>query len=410
MRKYKFNFTFFSDLCARNNNKSENYEMIIRRGRGQERAEKRTVEKREPGTRPRIKRSDNPNTDQSRRPAGPRSESRELTSGKRVGKTKVIKTTSGSKPNMTGSGRLLKERTSDVFRRNVIERKPVRKFEGAETDQFLNKTGKVLRGRLGIQNLNDEFTSSKKSVKSSQSRKEPGAIRLNRYIANAGLCSRREADTFIATGCVTVNGKIVSEMGYQVMPGESVSFNGRIITAEKKVYVLLNKPKGYVTTLEDPHADKTVMELIANACPERIYPVGRLDKNTTGLLLFTNDGDMTKRLTHPKYNRKKIYHVYLDQKVTKNHLQEIVDGINLEDGFVAADSVSYVSEEDKKQVGIEIHSGKNKIVRRIFEHLGYKVEKLDRVYFCGLTKKDLPRGRWRFLSEEEVSLLKMSSK
>jgi 23S rRNA pseudouridine2605 synthase len=193
------------------------------------------------------------------------------------------------------------------------------------------------------------------------------------------------------------------------LQGDSVSFNGRVISSEKKVYVLLNKPKGYVTTLEDPHADKTVMELIANACPERIYPVGRLDKNTTGLLLFTNDGDLTKRLTHPKYNRKKIYHVFTDQNVTKNHLQEIVDGITLEDGFVAADSVSYVTDDDKKQVGIEIHSGKNKIVRRIFEHLGYKVIKLDRVYFCGLTKKDLPRGRWRLLTQDEVNLLKMSS-
>ena len=384
--------------------------MIIRRGRGQEREDKRTVEKREPGTRPRVKKMDSAQGDQSRRPAGPRSDSRDLSSGKRVGKTKVLKTASGSKPTSTGTGRFGKERTSDVFRRNVIEKRPERKFEGAESDQFLNKTGKVLRGRLGIQNLNNEFNSSHKPTKSAPTKKEPGAMRLNRYIANAGLCSRREADTYIATGCVTINGKIVSEMGHQVLPGESVSFNGKIITAEKKMYVLLNKPKGYVTTLEDPHADKTVMELIANACPERIYPVGRLDKSTTGLLLFTNDGDMTKRLTHPKYNRKKIYHVYLDQKVTKNHLQEIVDGITLEDGFVAADSVSYVTEDDKKQVGIEIHSGKNKIVRRIFEHLGYKVEKLDRVYFCGLTKKDLPRGRWRFLTEEEVSLLKMSSK
>ena len=381
--------------------------MIIRRERGQERPEKRTVGKREPGTRPRVKREAAP-ADQSRRPAGSRSETRELTSGKRLGKTKVIKTVSGTKP--TGTGRFGKERTSDVFRRNVIEKRPERKFEGAESDQYLNKTGKVLRGRLGNQNLNDEFKSTHRPAKAAASKKEPGSMRLNRYIANAGLCSRREADTFIATGCVMINGKIVSEMGHQVLPGESVSFNGRIISAEKKMYVLLNKPKGYVTTLEDPHADKTVMELIANACSERIYPVGRLDKSTTGLLLFTNDGDMTKRLTHPKYNRKKIYHVFLDQKVTKNHLQDMVDGITLEDGFVVADSVSYVNEEDKKQVGIEIHSGKNKIVRRIFEHLGYKVEKLDRVYFCGLTKKDLPRGRWRFLTEEEVNLLKMTSK
>ena len=384
--------------------------MIIRRERGQERTDKRTVEKREPGTRPRVRKGESSPGDQSRRPFTGRSDSRESISGKRVGKTKVLKTASGSRPNTTGSGRFLKERTSDVFRRNVIEKRPERKFDGSESDQFLNKTGKVLRGKFGKQNLNNEFNSTHRPTRSAHNPKESGSMRLNRYIANAGLCSRREADTFIATGCVTVNGKIVSEMGHQVMPGEVVSFNGKIISAEKKVYVLLNKPKGYVTTLEDPHADKTVMELIANACRERIYPVGRLDKNTTGLLLFTNDGDMTKRLTHPKYNRKKIYHAYLDQKVTKNHLQEIVDGITLEDGFVAADSVSYVSEDDKKQVGIEIHSGKNKIVRRIFEHLGYKVEKLDRVYFCGLTKKDLPRGRWRFLTEDEVNLLKMSPK
>jgi 23S rRNA pseudouridine2605 synthase len=384
--------------------------MIIRRERGQERAEKRTVGKREPGTRPRIRKTEPNPADQGRRTYQGRPNSGELTSGKRVGKTKVLKTASGSKPITTGGGRILKERTSDVFRRNVIGKRVERKFEGAESDQYLNKTGKVLRGKFGKRNLNDEFNSTHRPERSVQTKKVPGSIRLNRYIANAGLCSRREADTFIATGCVTINGKIVSEMGHQVLPGEQVSFNGKIISAEKKVYVLLNKPKGYVTTLEDPHADKTVMELIANACPERIYPVGRLDKSTTGLLLFTNDGDMTKRLTHPKYNRKKIYHVFLDQKVTRNHLQEIIDGVTLEDGFVAADSVSYVTEDDKKQVGIEIHSGKNKIVRRIFEHLGYKVEKLDRVYFCGLTKKDLPRGRWRFLTEEEVNLLKMSSK
>ena len=386
--------------------------MIIRRERGQERPDKRTVGNREPGTRPRVKKGESSTSDQGRKPYGSRPDSRELTGGKRDGKKKVLKTTSGSKPNSSSSSRPFKERTSDVFRRNVIEKRPERKFEGADSDQYVNETGKVLRGKFGKQNLSNEFNSVKRMTtpRSSQEKREPGAMRLNRYIANAGLCSRREADTYIATGCVTINGKIVSEMGHQVLPGELVSFNGRVISAEKKVYVLLNKPKGYVTTLEDPHADKTVMELIANACTERIYPVGRLDKSTTGLLLFTNDGDMTKRLTHPKYNRKKIYHVFCDRAVSKNHLQEIVDGVNLEDGFVVADSVSYVSEDDKKQVGIEIHSGKNKIVRRIFEHLGYKVDKLDRVYFCGLTKKDLPRGRWRFLTEEEVNLLKMSSK
>jgi len=386
--------------------------MIIRRERGQERPDKRTVGKREPGTRPRVAKGESTSNDQGRKPFGSRPDSRELTGGKRDGKKKVLKTTSGSKPGTSGSGRFGKERTSDVFRRNVIEKRPERKFEGAESDQYVNETGKVLRGKFGKQNLSNEFNAVKRSTtqRTSQAKREPGSMRLNRYIANAGLCSRREADTFIATGCVTINGKIVSEMGHQVLPGEVVSFNGKVISAEKKVYVLLNKPKGYVTTLEDPHADKTVMELIANACTERVYPVGRLDKSTTGLLLFTNDGDMTKRLTHPKYNRKKIYHVFLDRAVSKNHLQEIVDGVNLEDGFVVADSVSYVSEDNKKEVGIEIHSGKNKIVRRIFEHLGYKVDKLDRVYFCGLTKKDLPRGRWRYLTEEEISLLKMTSK
>ena len=386
--------------------------MIIRRERGQERPEKRTVGKREPGTRPRVKKGETTANDQGRKSFGSRPDPREATAGKRVGKTKVIKTSSGSKPSTTGSGRFGKERTSDVFRRNVIEKRPERKFEGSDSDQFVNETGKVLRGKFGKQNLNNEFNAVKRTTtpRTSQAKRDPGSMRLNRYIANAGLCSRREADTYISTGCVTINGKIVSEMGHQVLPGELVSFNGKVISAEKKVYVLLNKPKGYVTTLEDPHADKTVMELIANACTERIYPVGRLDKSTTGLLLFTNDGDLTKRLTHPKYNRKKIYHVFCDRAVSKAHLQEIVDGVNLEDGFVVADSVSYVSEEDKKQVGIEIHSGKNKIVRRIFEHLGYKVDKLDRVYFCGLTKKDLPRGRWRYLTEEEVSLLKMTSK
>jgi 23S rRNA pseudouridine2605 synthase len=272
----------------------------------------------------------------------------------------------------------------------------------------MNKDGKVIRGRFGEQNLRDRSDSRIERIKSVK-REDDGTIRLNRFIANAGICSRREADTFIASGVVTVNGKPVNEMGIRVKPGDDVRFNGQRISAERKVYVLLNKPKGFVTTVEDPHADRTVMELISNACPERIYPVGRLDRTTTGLLLFTNDGDMTKRLTHPKYNRKKIYHVHLDKNVSKNDLQQIVDGITLEDGFVAADSVSYVDPEDKKQVGIEIHSGKNRVVRRIFAHLGYKVQKLDRVYFCGLTKKNLPRGRWRFLSEEEVSFLKMGS-
>jgi 23S rRNA pseudouridine2605 synthase len=231
-------------------------------------------------------------------------------------------------------------------------------------------------------------------------------MRLNRYIANAGVCSRREADTFIAAGMVTINGKPVTELGTKVKPGDEVRFDGRLLNPEKKVYLLLNKPKNYVTTTDDPHADKIVMELVKNACPERIYPVGRLDRNTTGVLLFTNDGDLSKRLTHPSHNMKKIYQVSLDRPVEKAHLDEIANGIELEDGPISADDISYINNEAKTEVGIEIHSGKNRIVRRIFEHFDYRVKKLDRVYFAGLTKKNLPRGKWRFLSEKEVQFLK----
>jgi len=232
-------------------------------------------------------------------------------------------------------------------------------------------------------------------------------IRLNRFIANSGVCSRREADKFIAAGVVTVNGKPVTELGVKVKPTDEVRFDGRRLTAEKKVYLLLNKPKDFVTTTDDPHADKIVMDLVKGACPERIYPVGRLDRNTTGLLLFTNDGDLSKRLTHPSHNMKKIYQVSLDKAVTMNHLQQIADGIELEDGRIAADEISYISQEAKNEIGIEIHSGKNHIVRRIFEYLGYRVKKLDRVYFAGLTKKNLPRGKYRFLTDKEIQYLKM---
>jgi len=232
-------------------------------------------------------------------------------------------------------------------------------------------------------------------------------IRLNKFIANAGVCSRREADTFIQAGMVTVNGKPVTELGFKVKPADEVRFDGRRLNPERKVYLLLNKPKNYVTTTDDPHADKIVMDLVKNACTERIYPVGRLDRNTTGLLLFTNDGDLSKRLTHPSHNMKKIYQVSLDKQVIKNHIEEIASGIELEDGRIAADAISYINNQEKTEVGIEIHSGKNRIVRRIFEHFGYRVKKLDRVYFAGLSKKNLPRGKWRFLTEKEVRFLKM---
>lgn len=234
-----------------------------------------------------------------------------------------------------------------------------------------------------------------------------GEMRLNRFIANAGICSRREADKYIVAGLVTVNGNIVTELGVKVKMTDDVRFDGKKLNAEKKVYLLLNKPKDFVTTTEDPHAEHTVMDLIKDACPERIYPVGRLDKSTTGVLLFTNDGELSDRLTHPSHHMKKIYQVTLDKPITKNHLIQIADGIELEDGPIAADAISYINQTAKNEIGIEIHSGRNRIVRRIFEHLGYRVRKLDRVYFAGLTKKNLPRGKWRFLSHKEVQFLQM---
>lgn len=237
---------------------------------------------------------------------------------------------------------------------------------------------------------------------------DEGSMRLNRYISNAGVCSRREADEFIIAGLVTINGEVVIKLGTKVGENDVVKFDGRTLSPEKKVYVLLNKPKNFVTTTEDPHADKIVMDLIKHACSERVYPVGRLDRNTTGLLLFTNDGDLSKRLTHPSYNHKKIYHVALDKQVSKQHMLEIANGIQLEDGLISADEIKYISIDDKTEIGIEIHSGRNRIVRRIFEHLGYYVKRLDRVYFAGLTKKNLPRGKWRMLDPKEVIFLKMN--
>jgi len=235
--------------------------------------------------------------------------------------------------------------------------------------------------------------------------KQVGEMRLNRFLAQSGLCSRREADDFITAGLVTVNGQIVTQLGTKVLPTDEVKFNDSRVQGEKKVYLVLNKPKGYVTSLDDPHAGKTVMDLVEGACTERIYPVGRLDKNSLGLLLFTNDGDLTKQLTHPSYLKKKIYQVTLDKPLAHADMDRIAEGITLEDGEIFADEISYVK-ENKQEIGIEIHSGRNRIVRRIFEFLGYTVTKLDRVYYAGLTKKNLKRGAWRFLSREEVERLK----
>ena len=234
-------------------------------------------------------------------------------------------------------------------------------------------------------------------------------VRLNKFLANAGVCSRREADEFIQAGVVTVNGEVVTELGTKILRTDEVKFHDAPVSLEKKVYVLLNKPKDYVTTSDDPQQRKTVMDLVKNVCPERIYPVGRLDRNTTGVLLLTNDGDLASKLTHPKFLKKKVYHVRLDKNVTAHDMQQIRDGITLEDGEIKADAVEYADEEDKSQVGIEIHSGKNRIVRRIFESLGYRVTKLDRVQFAGLTKKNVRRGDWRFLTEKEVDMLRMGA-
>lgn len=230
----------------------------------------------------------------------------------------------------------------------------------------------------------------------------PAEVRLNKYIADAGICSRRNADMYISSGNVTVNGEVMTTLGYRVKPTDEVRFDGKLLSSEKKEYILLNKPKGFITTTNDEKGRKTVMDLVANATSARILPVGRLDRATTGLLLLTNDGELTKKLTHPTHGVRKIYHVILDRKLDYKDFMKIQDGLELEDGFIEVDEISYVNDKPKNEIGIKIHSGRNRIVRRIFEHLGYQVEKLDRVVFAGLTKKDLPRGHWRRLTQQEV--------
>ena len=252
--------------------------------------------------------------------------------------------------------------------------------------------------------------SMKKRIEYKENNIDPEApVRLNKFLANAGVCSRREADAYIQAGVVSVNGVVVTELGTKVKRTDEIKFHDQNVSLEKKVYVLLNKPKDYVTTSDDPQQRKTVMDLVRNVCPERIYPVGRLDRNTTGVLLLTNDGDLASKLTHPKFLKKKVYHVYLDKNVTAHDMQQIAEGITLDDGDVHADAIEYAHPTDKSQVGIEIHSGRNRIVRRIFESLGYRVVKLDRVQFAGLTKKNLRRGDWRFLTEKEVDMLRMGA-
>ncbi len=282
-------------------------------------------------------------------------------------------------------------------------------YQGERRPRFQSGMGRPSRPRTGNYNPNAKY-SLKKQIEYKDILTDPNEpIRLNKFLANAGICSRREADEFIAAGVVSVNGVVVTELGTKIKRTDEVKFHDEAVNIERKVYVLLNKPKDCVTTSDDPQERKTVMDCVKDACKERIYPVGRLDRNTTGVLLLTNDGDLASKLTHPKFLKKKIYHVYCDKNVTKADLDQIAAGITLEDGEIHADAISYASETDKKQVGIEIHSGKNRIVRRIFESLGYRVNKLDRVYFAGLTKKGLRRGDWRYLTELEVNMLRMGS-
>ncbi|MCM1137124.1 MAG: RNA-binding S4 domain-containing protein [Muribaculum sp.] len=273
-----------------------------------------------------------------------------------------------------------------------------------------NKQKQPRQNQFGMPQGGRSFTPRPKRIEYELPLPDPNEqIRLNKYMANAGLCSRREADEYIQQGLIKVNGEVVTELGTKISHNDVVEYDDKVVTLESKCYILLNKPKDCVTTSDDPNGRLTVMDLVKGACDERIYPVGRLDRNTTGVLLLTNDGDLASKLTHPKFVKKKIYHVWTDKDIAEEDMQRIADGIELEDGPIHADAISYATETDRNQAGIEIHSGRNRIVRRIFESLGYHVTKLDRVYFAGLTKKNLPRGRWRYLTQEEVNFLKMGS-
>src|SRR5690554_2611818 len=288
------------------------------------------------------------------------------------------------------------------------------KFKGDRKKPFIRKEkeeGDKKGKRPAKKNFGKKPFFKKKDEKAEKKTfADEGKIRLNRYLANAGICSRREADKLIESGVVQINGKVVTELGTKVEPGDTVHYGGELISGEKKQYVLLNKPKDYITTMDDPQERRTVMHLVAKASSERIYPVGRLDRNTQGLLLMTNDGNLAEKLAHPRNNISKIYHVELTKNLTQGDLNKITFGLELEDGFIKPDDISYVQGGSKREIGIQIHSGKNRIVRRIFEHLGYEVVKLDRVVYAHLTKKDLPRGRWRYLTEKEIIQLKHFTK
>ncbi len=285
-----------------------------------------------------------------------------------------------------------------------LKRKKLKEQEDVLEELFNFKLKEIENKNQATPSKKENSVHSKPTSNKNQNNSE-GLIRLNKLLSNAGICARRKADELILSGQITVNGEVVSTLGRQVSKNDKVCYKGQIVHAEKKIYLLLNKPINYITTSEDPQGRKTVMDLVSKACKEKIYPVGRLDRNTSGLLLFTNDGEVASKLMHPSYNKKKIYQVSLDKPVTPEHMQQIEDGIELEDGEIHADALNYINEENLAEVGIEIHSGRNRIIRRIFEHLGYKVCRLDRVYYAGLTKKDLPRKRWRYLTEREIQNL-----
>ena len=315
---------------------------------------------------------------------------------------------SGDKPKRSSSFGERSERSSRFEKDEKFSRSGGRdrRFDRSEKDGRFERTEKDQRFKNNFVR-NERPARRPKTEKQILSQEFNGQIRLNKFIANSGVCSRREADELIGAGVVTVNGEVITELGVRINPDkDDIRFNGERLRGEEKVYVLMNKPKGYVTTTSDPHADACVMDLISpDLCPQRIFPVGRLDKSTTGVLLLTNDGALAEKLTHPSYNRKKIYHVFLDKNLKRPDFETLLTGFDLEDGFIAADALSYIDEHED-EVGMEIHSGRNRIVRRMFEHLGYTVKKLDRVYFAGLTKKNLKRGQWRFLTDSEVVLLK----
>ena len=375
-------------------------ERVERRPRTEFKAQDGSYRRDDKGARPAKRASFNPHFSEDNRPLFEQKEERR-----------------NSKFSAAGRGRTNRNERSWGEKRQENEKPFEKKFDKKFDKKGGEKPfGKKFDNKGGEKSFDKKpFGDKKRSFKRDDERprnypkfnpeRQSGDIRLNRFLAQSGICSRREADDFITAGLVSVNGVIVTELGTKVKPTDEVKFNDERIQGEKKVYLVLNKPKGYVTSLEDPHAEKVVMDLVKNACTERIYPVGRLDKNSLGLLLFTNDGDLTKTLTHPSYRKKKIYQVSLDKPLTRADMDRLAEGITLEDGEIFADEISYLK-DNKQEVGIEIHSGRNRIVRRMFEFLGYTVTKLDRVYYAGLTKKNLKRGAWRFLTKEEVQRLK----